>query len=243
MMDFLLIATSIVGALIIVLFLIKRKRKRVDYSRLIELLDSRIFPGGVEQKKEGARKIAALLKNRIGLQEAESMYIRKIALFYFEKYDSNNEPLIHFLRHQENAGINFFESIELHNFFIREHQQIESESWKDAFLRLEIITQGFNRKYDYKILEANSQFAKLFNTSEIEISGRSIRMVLKSFDSTLAKSFETLCRSYQTQKIEYFDSYLNKKVSVVAYVSLKGQIVAFLSEIPEREAGRSVQIA
>lgn len=243
MTDFLLIASLIISTIILIYFFSKRRRKSVDYNRLIELLDNRIFPGGAEQKKEGARKIAALLKNRIGLQEAEAMYIRKIALFYFEKYDSNNEALIHFLSHRENSGINFFESIELHNFFIREHQQIETDSWKDAFLRLEIVTQGFRKKYDYTILEVNSQFEKMFNSTQIELNGRSLRLVLKSFDTALADAFQNLCHSLQSQEVEYFDNYLNKKVCIVAYPSVKGQIVTFISEVPEREAGRSVQIA
>jgi hypothetical protein len=243
MTEFVLITIAIIIGITTLVFLSKRRKGNVDYNRLIDMLDSKIFPGGADQKKEGARRIMTLLKNRISLQDAEIMYVKKIALFYFEKYDSNNEPLIQFLRHHENYGINFFESIELHNFFVKVHQEIESESWNDAFLRLEVISSGFNRKYDYRILEVNSEFEKLFNLVSLDLHGRSIRQVYKNFDTLLSDKFKQLNSTNQFEKVDYFDNQLNKRVSILAYTSLKGQIVTLISEIPEHEAGRSVKTA
>ncbi len=231
------------AAAIFVYFFLKRKKTVIDYQRLCELLDPRIFPGGPEQKKEGARKIRAILKNKISLNEAEEMFARKISLFYFEKYDSNNEELIQFLRSYQNSKVNFFESIELHDFFVKEHQRCEKENWNEAFARFEIQISRSVRKCDFIFQECNPEFLKVFDFENTNLNGKSLFMASSDLGTRLTDHLQDLTVKRQSIKFDQFDSRLKKQMSVVAYSSLKGKLVTFITVSGHEETKVSAKIA
>jgi len=229
--------------LIVMLYFFTKKKHSVDYQSLISLLDERIFPAGMEQKREGARKIRTILKNKISLQEAEEMYVRKIALFYFEKYDCNNEPLIVYLRMYQNNKINFYESIELHDFFIKEHQTCESILWHEAFARFEIKTDFLGKSKEFIFTEINSEFARLFELEQADIRGKSIKLVSPELNNLLSDHFHDLMKKNLSKKIEHFDNRIKKQISIVTYSPAKARLITFIKETEKEQSSASARIA
>ncbi|MCF8294447.1 MAG: hypothetical protein K9I34_00150 [Bacteroidales bacterium] len=237
------IVLFLVAVALIVFVFRKWKQKAFDFQTLLALLDYRIFPGGVEQKKEGARKIKSILKNKITLNEAEELFIHKISLFYFEKYDSKNEELIHFLRSYKSPSVNFFESIELHDYFVKEHQRCQKETWHEAFACFEVQHSRSVRQRDFIFQECNSEFLKLFELENTNLNGKSLFQASTDLGTRLSDYLQDLTVKRQSIKFDQFDTNLKKQMTVVAYSSVKGKVVTFISESGHQETKVSAKIA
>lgn len=230
-----IIITSIVlsSAAVYIMFMRKSTHK-FSCDQIIAHLDNKIFPGGKEQKREGALQVKKLLKNKINIQEAEELYVNKIALFYFEKFDSKNEQIIHYLTNYENSKINFFDKIELYDFFTHEHQKYNNQSWTDAYFLSEISLNGRGKPVDYRLLEVNHAFEELTGLERIELIGKTIKQVFPSIDDFWIQTYGEVATKGKLAKFNHFDNVLNKSLDVTSYSPRKNQFISFIQVKKDR---------
>ena len=224
------VSIIIVSALVYWFFL-RKKDHGNNYDEIIKHLDEKIFPGGDKQKKEGARQVMHLLKNKINIQEAEELYIQKISLFYFEKYDSKNYDLIHHLTKFENSKVDFFDKIELYNYFAHEHIRYSQQNWVDGFALHEIVLNSKGKAVDYRYLDINQDFENLTGLKKSEVIGRTVRQVFPGIEDFWIKSYGNVAVKGDLAKFEHFDQSLNKKLSVTAYSPRPKQFISFIKEV------------
>ena len=225
----------IVGGIVVIVggvvwLVLKSRPKTPDYDRIIGHLEDKIFPGGAAQKKEGARQVMLLLKSKINIQEAEELYVRKISLFYFEKYDSKNYDLINHLTKYENTKVDFFDKIELYNYFAQEHIRFNKQTWVDGFALHEIIVNVRGKAVDYRFLDVNQDFEKLTGLTKSEVVGRTVKQIFPRIDEFWVNTYSKVALNGELAKFDHFDESLNKNLSVTAYSPKPKQFISFLKE-------------
>lgn len=224
-------------------FLLRKKKRPVDFDKIIEHLDNEIFPGGDAQKKEGARNVKKLLKNKINIQEAEELYVHKISLFYFEKYDSKNDDLILHLTKFENHKLDFFDKIELYNFFAQEHIRYNQQNWVDGYALHEIVLNARGKAVDYRFLDVNLDFERLTGFKKSDVIGHTMKQIFPAIEEFWVSTYEKVALKGELLKFEHFDQSLNKHLSVTAYSPRPKQFISFLKEIEKATPNQAVKRA
>ncbi len=234
-MWFLIIGGSLALFVAAILIVLKIKKQPQNFDLIIQHLDEKIFTGGSAQKKEGARQLMELLNSKINIQEAEELYAHKISLFYFERYDSRNDDLILYLTKFENEKVDFFDKIELYNFFSNEHQRYNKQNWVDGYAHHEIILNSRGKAIDYRFLDVNSDFEKLTGLKKSDIIGRTIKQVFPGIEDFWIQVYEKVATKGELKKFEHFDTSLNKYLSVTTYSPRPKQFISFLKEIKSKD--------
>lgn len=236
------------GGLVVLLtlsywFFLRNRKRLVDYDKIIKHLDHEIFPGGEVQKKEGARKVMKLLKNKINIQEAEELYVHKISLFYFEKYDSKNDDLIQYLTKFENQKVDFFDKIALYNFFAQEHIRYNKQNWVDGYALHEIIINARGKAVDYRFLDVNQDFERLTGFKKSVVVGHTIKQIFPGIEEFWISTYEKVAIKGELLKFEHFDQSLNKYLAVTTYSPRPNQFISFLKEIEKADPSQAVKRA
>lgn len=208
----------------------RKKSSTFDCAKVLCHLDEKIFPYGENQKKEGAREVMKLLKNKINIQEAEDLYTNKIALFYFEKYDSLNDQMIANLSKFENEKVNFFDKIELYDFFTREHQKYNNTEWHHAYALHEINVNAKGIAIDYRFLDINQEFEKLTGYKKIDLIGKTIKQIHPSIEDFWIETYGKVAIKGELLKFDHFDSDLQKHLEVISYSPQNGKFISFITE-------------
>ncbi|MEA3445514.1 MAG: hypothetical protein U9R19_12410 [Bacteroidota bacterium] len=227
----LIISGILVVAILSWWFIFRSRNQSENYDDILQHLDDKIFPGGETQKKDGGRHVMKLLKNKINIQEAEELYVHKISLFYFEKYDSNNDSLILHLTKFENSKVDFFDKIELYNFFTQEHLRYNKQNWIDGFALHEIILNARGKAVDYRFLDVNADFENLTGLKKTDVIGRTIKQIFPGIDEFWISTYGKVATKGELAKFDHFDQSLNKHFAVSAYSPRPNRFISFLSEI------------
>jgi PAS domain-containing protein len=226
----LVIILLVISIPVIYFIFFRKKSGSFNCTNVLEHLDEKIFPYGEKQKREGARHVMTLLKNKINIQEAEELYVNKIALFYFEKYDSSNDTIINHLSQFENEKVNFFDKIELYDFFTQEHQKYTNTEWHHAYALHEITLNSKGVAVDYRFLDANLEFEKLTGYSKIDLIGKTIKQLHPSIDDFWINTYGKVATKGELLKFDHFDNGLEKHLDVISYSPKAGRFISFLSE-------------
>ncbi len=217
---------------VIVYFVFFREKEKINtHAEILQHLDDKIFTGGEDQKNYGAKQVKKLLNDKINIQEAKELYIQKISLLYFEKYDSRNDNMILHLSKSENSKIDFFDKIELYNFFTQEHLIHNNKNWVDGYAIHDIITNSRGKAVDYRFIDINADFERLTGYKRENIVGLTIKQVSPKIEEFWISTYGDVALNNKLAKFEYFDKSLNKLFAVTAYSPKPKRFISFIKEI------------
>ncbi len=210
--------------------LTRPKSFKGTYQGIIAMLDDRIFPGGEEQKSLGARQLEKLLNGKISNAEAKDLYLSKITLYFFERFDSTNDGLINFLRSQNSSKIDFFDNIKLYDFFSQEYEQYLNMHWQGAYMRFKILKNNIGKAKNYKFVEGNAMFEKISGLYKNDIKGKNIDKIFPESGKDWIKIHSRMSKNIDYKTSVLLDKFFNLNLEICSYTTANGYLVVFFSE-------------
>ncbi len=98
----------------------------------------------------------------------------------------------------------------------------------------EIVLDDSNRPVDYKCLEVNESYMKLFGYRRDEIVGKRIKEVAPGIEDYWIEAFGEVALTGEPKYYENFSKEANKYLSTYAYSPKYGQFAVLISDISER---------
>lgn len=210
--------------------IIRRKDFRPNLEDIVQALTDLIFPGRDKQIEDGAHEIMKLLRGKVNFSEAKEIYIQKTRSFFFERFDPANDEMRVFLKDKDHTKLNYFDKIELYDFFVEENERLKKEFWIHGFCMGHISEKKKSRSMEkVKVVDANDSFFELFNLQ----SGKVNSSVLQISNGIPDPILDDLIRVSQKGNIltrefpPVSSGYL--PLQMTAYSSRPGRFVAFFS--------------
>jgi hypothetical protein len=237
MWPFIILTTAIILAGIFTFFIFNRKSYRFEPEEIIESLHHIIFPGGQSQIEKGAQEIIRLLKGKVNLQEANEIYALKGKNFFFERFDPSNDTLRNHWKNKDHAKLNYFDKIDLYEFFISENTKLQKEFWNHGFCMGQVKKSSRDNSQKIKILDNNDSFLRILDIEKVPENDLNINLLRNSIPESVIQFFEKVANNGRPGNLDFRMKNSGLAYKLFCYSPRKGRFISFFQLIGQNSIG------
>lgn len=110
------------------------------------------------------------------------------------------------------------------------------ETMHDAFAVLELVNgDDSSGPADFRFLEVNPAFERLWERSSQELIGRTMRQVLPQVDEQMMRSLAEIVETGKGRRFEFFSPVFSKTLEITAYRPQPGQLAKVIVDVSSRK--------